>query len=150
MELNIALSCHVREGNERGVNLCLWAGADPHAPAPNPDLGEREEPDPIEGEEPFIGWTALEEAAREGHLTILKRLRPDPAQDDFDELYKHAKYESIIAFLAAIRPPRDLTAILSWHLWWMVDRLPWSHRPGSGTVQDPNTCWMAGRATATP
>ena len=24
-ELNIALGYHVREGNERGVNLCLWA-----------------------------------------------------------------------------------------------------------------------------
>ena len=33
-ELNIALGCHARAGNEGGVSLCLWAGADPHAPAP--------------------------------------------------------------------------------------------------------------------
>ena len=38
-ELNIALGYHVRSGNERGINLCLWAGADPHAPARNLDLG---------------------------------------------------------------------------------------------------------------
>src|SRR5262249_31251426 len=32
-ELNIALAHHTSEGNEKGVQLCLWAGADPHAPA---------------------------------------------------------------------------------------------------------------------
>src|SRR5205823_9602837 len=34
-ELNIALAHHVSEENEKGVHLCLWAGANPHAPAPN-------------------------------------------------------------------------------------------------------------------
>jgi hypothetical protein len=34
-----ALGYHVRAGNERGINLCLWAGADPHVSAPNPELG---------------------------------------------------------------------------------------------------------------
>ena len=34
-ELNIALVHHADEGNEKGVQLCLWAGADPHAPAPS-------------------------------------------------------------------------------------------------------------------
>jgi hypothetical protein len=29
-ELNIALVHHAGEGNEKGVQLCLWAGADPH------------------------------------------------------------------------------------------------------------------------
>ena len=33
--LNIALLHHTEEGNEKGVQLCLWAGADPHAPAPS-------------------------------------------------------------------------------------------------------------------
>jgi hypothetical protein len=32
-ELNIALVHHVSEENEKGVQLSLWAGADPHAPA---------------------------------------------------------------------------------------------------------------------
>src|SRR5207249_4660549 len=34
-ELNIALVHHADEGNEKGVQHCLWAGADPHAPAPS-------------------------------------------------------------------------------------------------------------------
>jgi len=50
-ELNIALGYHVREGNERGINLCLWAGADPHAAAPNPSLGIVEDPDTDDGAE---------------------------------------------------------------------------------------------------
>jgi hypothetical protein len=32
-ELNIALVHHAREGNAKGLQLCLWAGADAHAPA---------------------------------------------------------------------------------------------------------------------
>jgi hypothetical protein len=44
-ELDIALGYHVRAGNERGIDLCLWAGADPHAPAPNPELGLSEDPE---------------------------------------------------------------------------------------------------------
>jgi hypothetical protein len=140
MELNIALGYHVRAGNERGVNLCLWARADPHAPAPNLALGVPEDREPEGGEEPFIGWSAFEEAAREGNLDLLKRLGPDPALDDFDELYKHAKYAAVIAFLVAIQPPKDLTSILWWHLWWMVDRLPWFPRTGSGTVEALLTC----------
>lgn len=29
-----------------------------------------------------------------------------------------------MAFLATMRPPRDLTGILSWQLWWLGDRFP--------------------------
>ena len=136
-ELNIALGYHARTGNERGVALCLWAGADPHAPAPNPNLGIEDVPGSAEDEEDrFIGWSAIEEAAREGHLMILKKLGPDPARDNFDHLYQYAKSESVITYLATIQPPTDLTSALSWHLRWMVDPLPWSSRWGSsGTVE---------------
>ncbi len=139
-ELNIALGYHVRAGSERGVNLCLWAGADPHAPAPHPAWGFREDPETEDGEEPFIGWSAIEEAASKGHLKILKRLGPDPARDNFDNLYRYAKYESIIAFLATIQPPKDLTSILSWHLRWLGDRFPWAGRRGTGTIEALLTC----------
>lgn len=139
-ELNIALGYHVRAGNERGVNLSLWAGADPHAPAPNPEWGLREDPEPEDGEEPFIGWSAVEEAAREGHLKILKRLGPDPARDDFDNLYRYAEYESIVAFLATIQPPKDLTSILPWHLRWLGDRFPWARHRGKRTIEALLTC----------
>ena len=117
-----------------------WAGADPHAPAPNPELGLSEETDPEDGEERFIGWSAIEGAASEGHLAILKRLGPDPARDDFDNLYRYAKHQSIIAFLATIQPPKDLTSILSWHLRWLGDRFPWAGRRGTGTIEALLTC----------
>ncbi len=77
---------HARAGNERGIALCLWAGADPHAPAPNPSLGIEDDPGAKDEEDRFIGWTAIEEVAREGRLTILKKLGPDPARDNFDHL----------------------------------------------------------------
>ncbi len=139
-ELNIALGYHVRAGNARGVNLGLWAGADPHAPAPNPAWGVRGDPELEEGEDPFIGWSAIEEAASEGHLALLKRLGPDPARDDFDTLYRYAKYESTIAFLATIQPPKDLTSILSWHLRWLEDRCPGAGRRGPGTIEALLAC----------
>jgi hypothetical protein len=139
-ELNIALGHHARAGNERGIALCLWAGADPHASAPNPSLGIEDDPGAQEEEDRFIGWTAIEEAAREGHLTILKKLGPDPARDNFDHLYQYAKSESVVGYLATIQPPRDLTSALSWHLRWMVDPFPWGTRTGSGTVEKLLTC----------
>jgi hypothetical protein len=49
--LDMALGYHVRAGNEKGINLCLWAGADAHAPAPNPELGLSEDADPEDEEE---------------------------------------------------------------------------------------------------
>ena|SRR5438128_10688047 len=57
----------------------------------------------------FIGWSAIQGATLVGHLPIFKRLGPDPACDDFDGLYRFAKDESIVAFLATLRPPEDLT-----------------------------------------
>jgi hypothetical protein len=134
-ELNIALGCHARAGNERGVSLCLWAGADPHAPAPNLEFRVHEDPDPEDREDRFIGWSAIEEAARGGQLKILKRMGPDPARDDFDNLYQWAKDESIVRFLATMQPPKDLTAILGWHLSWLGDRFPWGSHRGTGTIE---------------
>ena len=123
-ELNMALGDHAGEGNERGVALCLWAGADPHAPVLSPNLEAAQDADLEEGEERFLGWSAIYEAARAGHLGILKRLGPDPACDDFDELYEHAGSESIVSFLMTMQPPRDLTRILWWHFRWLEDRFP--------------------------
>ncbi|OGL17563.1 MAG: hypothetical protein A3F92_09165 [Candidatus Rokubacteria bacterium RIFCSPLOWO2_12_FULL_71_22] len=135
-ELNIALGYHVREGNEKGVNLCLWAGADPHAPAPSPELVSiSEDSDPEDGDERFIGWSAIEKAASHGHLSILKRLGPDPARDDFDSLYQWARSESIVAFLAMMQPPRDLTRILSSHFWWLGDRFPGTGYRSTRTIE---------------
>jgi hypothetical protein len=140
-ELNIALGYHAKAGNERGVALCLWSGANPHAPAPDPDFRVTVSPSSgEEDEDPFVGWSAVEEAATAGHLEILKRLGPDPARDDFDHLYQFAKSESVIAYLATIQLPKDLTSALSWHLRWMVDRFPLSAGRGPGTVEKLLIC----------
>jgi hypothetical protein len=84
--LNIALCQHVREGNERGIALCLWAGADPHAPAPDPHIRISDDTEVDDHEDHFIGWSAIEEAVQRGHLEILKRLRPNSVRDNFDRL----------------------------------------------------------------
>ena len=139
-ELDIALGYHVRAGNEKGINLCLWAGADAHAPAPNPELGLSEDAETEDGEERFAGWSAIEEAASEGHLIILKRLGPDPTRDDFDNLYRYAKDGSIIAFLSDIQPPKDLTSILLWHLQWVGNPFPWASRMGTWTIEALLAC----------
>jgi len=146
-ELNMALGDHAREGNERGVALCLWAGADPHAPAPNPDLGIAEHVESEDGEESFLGWSAIEEAASAGHLSILKRLGPDPARDDFDELYENAKNASIFEFLLTMQPPMDLTRILLRHFWWVEDPFPYISIGGRGTGV-PGRCWRPSWTTS--
>ena len=123
-ELNIALGCHAKHGNEKGVSLCLWAGADPHAPAPNPDLGIEEDVESGDDGDEFIGWTAIEEATLSGNLEILKRLGPDPSRDDFDSLYRFAKDQWIVDYLLTMRPPQDFTSILASQLLTIDDRVP--------------------------
>ena len=143
-ELNIALREHARKGNERGVALCLWAGADPHAPVPNPDLGIAEDSDPQDGQE--RGWSAIEEAANAGHLSILKRLGPNPSRDDLDELYENANNSSIVAFLLTMQLPKDLTRILLRQFWWVEDPFPSISISGRGTgvieaILKCGVCW---------
>lgn len=134
-ELNIALGYHAKAGNEKGVKLCLWAGADPHAPAPNLELAVGNDTEPDEDEEDsFVGWSAIEEAASAGHLDILKRFKPDPNLDDFDSLYGSAGNVSIIEFLRTIQPPKDLTSMLSIHV------MPWRGGAVTGTVEALLNC----------
>lgn len=137
-ELNLALGYHAEAGNERGVNLCLWAGADPHTPVS--DSEENEPKDASKEEEYFKGWSAIEKAGKAGHLTILKRLGPDPKWDNFDNLYTYTDHSFIIDFLGTIEPPKDLTSILSWHLMWLANPLPWSTWRGTGTIESVLNC----------
>ncbi|MDP1948249.1 MAG: hypothetical protein Q8L77_12205 [Nitrospirota bacterium] len=139
-ELDMALGEHAKAGNEKGVNLCLWAGADARAFTQNSDSGLSEDVEAENGEERFTGWSAIEQATNEGHLTILKRLSPDPARDDFDNLYQYAKNESVIAFLATIQPPKDLTSILSTHLLRIGNPFPWASRTGTWAIEALLSC----------
>ena len=112
-ELNIALVHHTGRGNAKGVQLCLWAGADPHSDAPSLRYaGTHEEDDSEDDEDKFIGWSAVYEACSHGHVDLLKRLGPDPALDDFDDLYGATDSSAVIEFLARSAPPQDIGVII--------------------------------------
>ncbi len=122
-ELNIALVHHADEGNEKGVMLCLWAGANPHAPAPSlrypADVDEDDECDEADR---FLGWTAVEEACSRGDVRILERLKPDPARDDFDELFQRALNEYLVRFLARLGLPKNVGAVIRAQFFWMAEQ----------------------------
>jgi hypothetical protein len=130
-ELNIALSRHASDGNEKGVSLCLWAGADPHAPAPSLRWGDWED-DENEEEERFVGFSAVYRACGGGNVTVLEKLGPDPDRDDFDELYEAADNGSVVDFLARSALPEDLGAVLRRHFWWVGSNF----NPGGWRAED--------------
>jgi hypothetical protein len=97
-ELDIALAHHAREGNEKGVMLCLWAGADPHAAVPDLRWGIGDEED---------GYSAVYAACSGGHVAILERLKPDPSLDDYEDLYRCARNEKTVELLARSKLPAN-------------------------------------------
>src|SRR5947208_1999454 len=118
-ELNIALVHHVGEENEKGVHLCLWAGADPHAPARNLRYWRGStEADGDQDQDAELGLSAVYEACLRGNVTILKRLGPDPARDDFDRLYQAASSGAVIDLLAQQALPQKIGEVIQHHLWW--------------------------------
>jgi ankyrin repeat protein len=120
-ELDIALAHHAKEENEKGVQLCLWAGANPHAAVPDlqyPALTDDEDDTRNDGEEPFLGWTAIQEACQAGHAKIVERLGPDPAQDNFDDLFRFAGSAAVVELLLARARPNNVGEILQRQLWW--------------------------------
>lgn len=121
--LNIALGYHVEKGSEKGVQLCLWAGADPHAPAP--DLGDAGDDDgEEEGEGSRIrGFSAMCKACLHGRVEVLRRLGPDPERDDFEDLYHFARSGAVIELLAGLAPPRNVGALIQVRLWPLTIRL---------------------------
>ncbi|OGV66339.1 MAG: hypothetical protein A2498_15325 [Lentisphaerae bacterium RIFOXYC12_FULL_60_16] len=86
-QLNIALRYHCKEGNEKWIALCLWAGADPYAPGP----GAPEESDDEDG-----GISALEYAALYGHFEIfnMKQVRLDPGNPVLISAIRYAHGEN--------------------------------------------------------
>jgi hypothetical protein len=122
--LNMALGHHTREGNEKGMQLCLWAGADPHAPAPDlqyPDLVDDEDED-CDQNDRYLGSTAIYSACVRGDIKVLQRLGPNPALDDFDDLYQAAANGPVIEFLATLKPPSNVGAIIGRQIIWMQEQ----------------------------
>lgn len=69
------------EGSLRGVSLLMWLGANPRAKVPR-EAGENEE-----------YWeTSLMAAAWKGQLDVIKRLKPDPARDNINQLLHECLY----------------------------------------------------------
>jgi len=135
VELNIALGQHAHEGNRKGVHLCLWAGADPHAPAPDLQGDRGEEAVPAEGNDRFIGLTAVEQATWQGHIELFDLLKPDPARDDFASLYLWAHDGETVEALARIAPPGNVGPILQHHLSFLDSRFPWFAPTHGGTLR---------------
>lgn len=126
-ELDIALAHHASEGNEKGVQLCLWAGANSHNPVPSLRFGtssSEEDDDPVDGDG-FSGFSAIYEACQAGHSQIFNRLGPDPAKDDFEELWRVACDPSIIETLARHGPPKNVGAVIQHHMWWATFSDAW-------------------------
>lgn len=126
-ELNIALVHHVSEENEKGVQLCLWAGADPHAPALSLRFWRGSAHEDDNGTEDEFGLSAVYEACARGNVEILKRLGPDPERDDFDELYEASNSRAVIDLLAKKALPSNIGPVIQHHLLWSTfDRWKWS------------------------
>lgn len=122
-ELDLALAHHAGEGNEKGVMLCLWAGADPHVPVPVLDF-LRDEDDEEENE----WYSALYHASSGGHGDVLEKLGSDATRDDLDLLYRAAANGQVVEVLARRGPPADGSRIVRVHLerlgWWWGDHAP--------------------------
>lgn len=148
-ELNIALGEHVEEENLKGVHLCLWAGADPHAPAPDLYGTDAEEPSAIEGRDGetdrFIGWSAVERAVIQGSRDILRLLKPDPAHDDFEDLYTWAKDSWTVEALAAIAPPpHNIGGIIQHHSRYLDAGWPFDSSHASAAIGVLEALFKAG------
>jgi hypothetical protein len=122
VELNLAVREHAWKGRVRGTVLCLWAGADPHAPAPDLD-----DPEDEEGNE-----TAIEAAVMGGHADLLRVLKPDPTRDNFEELYRWAHNSQTVEALATFVPPKNAGPAIQHQLFYLPSRFPYSSRYGEG------------------
>ena len=118
-ELQVALNSSIREGRERSIALCLWAGADPRKLSFDlASIREKESYQEDDEGEPFNGWTSLEVAAMCGNLELLKRLGPDPQTDSIDELHRCARDYQVIEYLFSIALPKEVGQWLQGHLHW--------------------------------
>ena len=60
------------------ISLMLWAGANPRSRGPNLEKDYANDPECF--------TTALREASYSGNVEVLKKLKPDPKQDDLSDL----------------------------------------------------------------
>jgi hypothetical protein len=114
--LALALGEAVLEGNQKATSLLLWAGADAHHPVPSLRWGSGIEDDPDEDLE-----SAIEVAVHMGHGTLLRVLKPNPAQDDFEELFTWVCDPDAVDYLAAMYRPTDWSKAIARN----IGRIAW-------------------------
>lgn len=94
------------EGDLKWVSLLLWAGASPRTRGPTLDDRWIDDPE--------CYTTAFDEACSKGSLDVLKKLKPDPAQDDLSGLLSSAALapsREIISYLLALgAKPNDTSS----------------------------------------
>ena len=117
-ELAIALGIAVRKGSERMIALLLWAGADPHLPAPciYPEFYRPGGEDDENEDDPDYLTTAIESAVSSGHAAVLSRLKIDPSRDDIERLWHSVSDAETLEVLAKVQLPRDWSRTLVWNL----------------------------------
>jgi len=119
VELQLALNTSIREGSDRAIALCLWAGAEPRKPSFDLErIGERDSYQEDDEDLPLEGWTALELATMRGNLKLLRQLEPSPTTDSIDDLHNYAIDYEIIEYLLTIALPSDPGAWIARHLYW--------------------------------
>jgi len=120
-ELALGLGEAASEGSEKAVCLLLWAGADPRRRVPSLRWGSGDEDDPDEEQE-----SAIEVAVQMGHGKLLHHLKPDPALDDFEELFGHVQDAATVRTLTALCPPSDWSRAIVRNIgrlsYWVLDR----------------------------
>ncbi len=121
-QADMALRHFCEKGNLRGVSLLMWLGANPRAKVPA-DADESEE-----------CWrTPLAAAASGGQLDIIKRLKPDPAKDDLNDLLREGLFRrnmdlvrywiSLGGDINHVDADRDTAhRHVFWSLTWAIDR----------------------------
>ncbi len=97
-ELDRGLCMAVDEENEKAVNLCVWAGADPWAPI---DDWHHDE------EDTELWQSAIERAVSWGRTHLLKPLKLGTRDGDIQSLYEHVWDADAYAALAEVEPTED-------------------------------------------
>lgn len=110
-ELAMALGDAVMENREKAVQLLLWAGADSHKKVPSLQYSRSADED-----DPESLVSAVEWAVTSGKGFLIRRLKPDPQLDDFEDLWKTVSETETLEVLASLRLPTDWSEMLIWNL----------------------------------
>jgi hypothetical protein len=101
IQADMALCHYAKEGNLRCVSLLMWAGARP----------DKEVPDAQEPDRDYQDACALVQAARAGHLGVLKRMKPENYPDLFPSLVEdcwHHNSKEVLEYIRETGIPMNL------------------------------------------